>query len=231
MGNGTRDYGNDVEPARLCDWPAIYSDYQLLPESQSPDGRWGFIYPKRSLVEQMGSPPRLFLVQQTPFRMVMEIPIQGAILADNAHGSYQVNWSADSSAVVFIVGRKWGPEAVFAFLVRGGHPGRTVDLVAQVRKIVQPSYVQSHAPRFNDYYDFIFADEDFMRDTDNRPVAVTTNWTLTWDRKVSIKCICTTDPKHLSEKIWEAIFEGTWDIAANGFIDHKIEVIPRSRLL
>jgi len=227
--DGTAAYGMDVEPPRLAQWPQVYQDYQLLPESQSPDGRYGFIYPKRTIVEE-GTDSKLFLIEQRPFRMVAEIPIEGALLADNAHGAYQVNWARNSSSVVFVVGTKWGPEAVFLIPLARNQCGPIVNLAAEIRKLIQPSYRQSNSLRFNDYFDFIFESEDYICDDRGKSVDTTTSWTVNDKNQVEITCIGTTDPKHLGPNIWEVIFHGVWDIGRSTFVRHEFTRIDQNRL-
>ena len=231
IADGNDDYSAGNEPPRLTPWPDLYNNFQVLPDSQSPENRFAFIYPKHSIVEEKPLDTKLFLISQKPFRVLTEIPIKGAILAENALGSYQVNWAPNSSAAVFIVGRKWGPDAVFVTPVVSGKAGQVLNLTQEVWKLVWPDYQLSGAPRFNDQYEFIFDANDQIRNLQGVLLDESTQWTVNSKGLVTIKCICTNDPKHLDKKDWEIIFEGIWDIGQKKFLHYKIKHISQDRLL
>ncbi len=97
-----RTYSSGFEPPLPSPFPPRYEAYQILPFSFSPDGTYAFIYPKRVVLYELES-PELLLIAVTPFRIVKELPLYSS-LASNAKSYYAVNWSVDSSAVIFIQG-------------------------------------------------------------------------------------------------------------------------------
>lgn len=223
------DYSSGIIPDRLSVWPKALEDYQELPGSRSPDGRYGFIYPRRNVVETI-SDPKLYLSRLRPFQILANVPVKYGNLCENTGSSYFVKWAPDSSDAVFYVGGKKGPFHIFAVSVKDHQHASLVDLEVPIRKLVQSSYDHSNAPRFNDYFDFIFIDEDYIRDSNNKPVEVDASWTPNDRRQVLVKCICTNDPKRLEKILWEVVFEGVWDINRACFVEHHFEQITPSRL-
>lgn len=69
-------YRADYEPHPPIPFPAAFRDYQILPRSISPDQKYAFIYPKRSLLYEIPH-IRLLLVTLQPFHVVSELPIHG----------------------------------------------------------------------------------------------------------------------------------------------------------
>ena len=143
---------------------------------------------------------------------------------------YFVKWQTDSSAALFYVDGKKCPFHIFVVALKKGHVASLVDLETPIRKLVQASYVHSHAPRFNDYFDFIINDGDYIRDASGKIVDVEGYWSLNDHGQVLVKCICTNDPKHLSKIMWEVVFEGVWDINRSHFAQYNFGRIPQSRI-
>jgi hypothetical protein len=222
-------YSEGVIPPRLSSWPDRLKDYQELPESRSPDGNFGFIYPKRNVVEKMDD-ARLYLGQLKPFRILTTLPLQYGNLCENTGSSYSVEWSSDSNGAVFYVGGKKGPFNIFVVSLKQRHAPSVVDLETPIRRLVQSSYEQSNAPRFNDYFDFIFTDGDTVDDLKGGHQEIDSFWNWNDKNQVLVKCICTDDPKRISRPLWEVLFTGTWDVAKQMFVDHHIEQISQDRL-
>jgi hypothetical protein len=202
-----RDLENAVKPA--APFPAEYSDYLILKESFSPDQKLAFIYPRRSKLEEIAK-VRLFLVELQPFRVVTEVPLAEHDLI-RGHGSYTVDWAKGGTAVVFVEGGKWGPEKVFAMLVREGKAPKLTDVSEEVRKQLQPDFAKSRAPRFNDNFSFIFVSEEGE------------TWEVSDDGKVTIACDCTNDANLSTNRRWIARFTGTWDLGAGKFLKKEIK--------
>jgi len=122
------DYSNGVIPTPTppCPFPEQFKDYQILPSSISPDKQYALIYQKRSVLYDLKE-YSLYLVHLNPFRILTAIPLRYSNLAGNAHGSYAVNWSKDSLAVVMVEGRKWGADKVFLTTIRNGNVGSITD--------------------------------------------------------------------------------------------------------
>jgi hypothetical protein len=81
---------------------------------------------------------------------------------------------------------------------------------------VLPDFKKSKAARYNEYYDFVFEDED-----EN-----TAGWKLHENGHVLIDCTCTTDPKELDAHRWAVRFKGTWDIESGRFLQKDFTRIP-----
>jgi hypothetical protein len=219
-------YGSGYEPKPPVPFPAAFHDYQILPRSISPDQKYAFIYPKRSRLHEVPD-IRLFLVTLRPFHIVSELPIQGRSLTANAHGYYTVNWAADTSASVFIVGAKWGPDQVWLTQLRDGNAAKLTDLTRVVRRQVLSNYKESRAPRYNDYYDFIFEGDDDWSVMDDGLTTLQRGWDLDSKGHVIVDTVCTTDPKELEPDRWAVRFKGTWDIASSQFIEKSITPLPK----
>ncbi len=136
-------YDAEFEPTPPEPFPADYKDYQILPFSFSPNQKMALIYVKRSLLYSLPGCSPLFLAALKPFRVLTEIPLDHSNLAANAHGYYAVNWAHDSSALVVIEGRKWGPDKVFLVPIRDGKAGLVADLTAEVKKFGTPQKLNS----------------------------------------------------------------------------------------
>lgn len=219
-----KTYDSGFEPKPRVPFPAAYKDYQILPGTVSPDQRYAFIYPKRSRLDEVRK-CGLFLAALKPFAVLSQMPLGGSPLEGNGHGYYAANWAKDSSAAVFIAGRKWGPDKVWVLQLRDGKVARRSDLTAAVRKQVLPDFKKSRAERYNEYCDFIFASEDRWTRVDSGTLAER-GWNLDERGHVMIDCTCTTDPNDLVPHHWTVRFKGTWDISIGTFIQKKFTRIP-----
>src|SRR5438552_109604 len=151
-------YGSGYEPKPPVPFPAEFKDYQILPDTISPDQKFAFIYPKRSRLYELEKYD-LFLTALSPFRTLSKIPLGHSNLAQNARCYYAADWSKDSSTAVFVAGSRWGPEKVWVLQVRGGNVAKKTDLTSAVRQQVLPDFKKSHAARHNEHYDFVFDEE------------------------------------------------------------------------
>lgn len=206
-------YDDGFEPKPPSPFPTLYKDYQILPDTFSPDGKCALIYPKRSVLYQLDA-PRLFAVKLKPFQILREIPLRYSNLAANAHGSYAIDWAKDASYVVVVEGRKWGPDRVFLVPVHTAKDAKIVDLTGEVEKQVRPDFEKARAAHYNEIVDFIFDDE------------IPGTWQVKGGTVV-IACMCTTDPKGLEARSWSATFKGVWDIANGRFVRHEVTRMPR----
>lgn len=183
--------------------PAEYKGHELLDDSFSPDKRYAMMCIKREVLDESeDTKQRLFLVAVAPFRVVAEIPVHNSDLL-RGHSTHAVKWMPDSSAVLMIEGIKWGPDKVYLVPIQNGQAGKIVDLTAEVEQRVRPDYKKSGAARYNDAYDFLFADSEEVGD----------GFALRKDGQAVIDCICTTDPKHMENISWAVRFRGVWNVA------------------
>jgi hypothetical protein len=217
-------YDGGFEPTPPSPFPVAYKDYQILPNTMSPDRRFAFIYPKRSRLYEL-SEYGLYLAALNPFRILSKIPTGHSNLAANAHGYYAANWAKDSSATVFIAGRKWGPNKVWVLQLSDGRVAKRSDLTEAVRQELLPDFKKSRAARYNEYYDFIFDSEDRQTVVNSETLAER-GWDLDNRGQVTIDCTCTTDPKELRSNRWAVRFKGTWDIASAKFLHKEFTRMP-----
>ncbi len=215
-----------AEPKPPAPFPARHHDYQILPRSISPDHQFAFIYPKRSRLYQLPR-IRLYLIALQPFRVLSEIPIHGRSLVANAHGYCACDWTADSSAAVFVVGTKWGPDQVWLARLHDRELTKLADLTRAVRRHVTPDYEKSHARRFNEFHDFIFQSDDQWTVTAGGEVTSQRGWDLDGAGHVVIDTVCTTDPKEIEPRRWAVRFEGNWEIASGRFTETTLTRIRR----
>lgn len=217
-------YNAGFEPKQPSPFPPEFSDYQILPNTISPDHRYAFLYPKRSRLYELPE-TRLYVAALGPYHILSQIPIGNMSLAWNAHGYYEAKWRKDGSAAVFVVGAKWGPDKVWLIQLRHRTVAKRTDLTAAVRQQVLPDYERSHAQRYNDYYDFIFDSEDRQTVVDGETVAER-GWDFDDAGHIMIDCTCTTDPKPFDPRRWMVRFKGIWDIGSERFIEKSITRIP-----
>lgn len=209
-----RSYDSGFEPKPPTPFPAAYKDYQILPDSFSPDKRYALIYPKRSLL--FGLPKYgLFLAELNPFKVVTEIPLKYSTLTASGRGYYDLHWANNSSAVVVVEGIKWGAGSVFLVPIHKGVAGKIVDLTDEVRKQVMADFNKVKPPRYNEYFAFIFvSDHDW--------------WGINDKGQVEIQVTCTTQPKP-GPKPWQGTFKGLWDIDHGKWIRRSFERDPVTR--
>ncbi len=179
--------------------PEAYKDYEFLDDSLSPDKRLAFLNPKREIyLEAENYKGHLYLASLSPFKIVATFPGDFFLVRGN-HAEYSYEWAQDGSAALVTQDAKWGVNKVFVVTAADG---KIVDLTAKVRQLVQKDFEASKAERYNDYYDFIFTEEDRTE----------SGWKFDGKGRVIIDCTCTTDPKEIIKNRWMARFKGVWDI-------------------
>jgi hypothetical protein len=210
-----QSYDSGYEPQPPTPFPTEFKDYQILPNTISPNQRVAFIYPKSSRLDELEK-YSLLLVVLKPFQTLCEIPRGNRTLEHKARGYYAATWSVDSSTAVFVVGGRWGPEKVWVVALRDDRVANRTELTQVVRQEVLPDYKKSHAGRYNQYYDFVFNE-----DHDD-----TSSWKLDDSGHVIIDTTCTTDPKKGDPHRWTVRFKGTWNIALGKLIQKSVSRIP-----
>ena len=113
--------------------------YEFEPDSTSPDGRFGVIFPGTYSdfpnEEALG---RDFVVSLKPFQ----------VLAANEGVYYRgtngmgVEWTRDNSAVLVTLGGRWGTIGATLFELRDGRVTRRTDLWAEMMKLVAAKFPQ-----------------------------------------------------------------------------------------
>lgn len=223
------DRGNQTSPASEQPLAAPYRDDRILPGSIAPDGRYGLLYPKEEILDEIDREDHLLLVALKPFHVLTEISPDISLL--RAHSSYLVSWAKDSSAVLVNVQAKWGPAKVLVLSIHNGRAGRVVDLAPVVEKLVRPAYKKAKAQRhgktsvepFNNEVDFIFE-----RDYEHlgTPVSAQETWSAEEPGKVIITCFCTNNPKIPDAHTWAVRFDGVWSVVRGKFVRRKITLLP-----
>src|SRR3954451_17853794 len=135
-------YGSGYEPEPPVPFPPEYKDYQILPETVSPDQRYAFIYPKRSLLYELQK-YGLFLGALNPFHNLSRVPTGHSNLAENARNYYAAGKTKDSSTTVFVAGSRWGTAKVAISQLRSGTIANQSNLAASLRQQVLPDYKKS----------------------------------------------------------------------------------------
>lgn len=210
-------YDDGVVPQPPAPFPTAFKDYQILPDTTSPDGKYALIYPRRDVLFSLKD-YALYLVTLNPFQIVAIIPRHWSNLAANAHGSYQVIWWKDSTAALVIEGTKWGPDKVVLATLRKGHVDSLSDLTQRVVEAVTEDFKNSGAEPFNEFYDFIFYSEGKDENA----------WRFLNSQQIAIDCILTTDPKDIVEHRWTVRFQGLWNISRNTLRDIKITRLQKT---
>jgi len=209
--NANDDYENGIQPKLPVPFPTAYTQYQILPTSISPDKKYALIYPKRALLYELKD-YGLYLVALNPFQVLAEVPMGYSNLAENAKDDYQVNWAANSSAVIMIEDVKWGPDKVILITINDGLPGKPTDLAAEAIKQINPFFKKANPRHFNDTFDYIF-DDDFGE-----------SWDINDHSQVLINCAVTNDPNiSIGKDTWTARFQAVWDISKGKFIRKKFK--------
>lgn len=210
-------YDDGVVPQPPAPFPTAFKDYQILPDTTSPDGKDALIYPRRDVLFSLKD-YALYLVTLNPFQILATVPQHWSNLAANAHGSYQVIWWKDSTAVLVIEGTKWGPDKVVLATLRKGHVDSLSDLTRRVVEVVTEDFKTSGAEPFNEFYDFIFYSEG----KDEKA------WRFLNSQQIAIDCILTTDPKDVVEHRWTVRFQARWNISTKSLSDIKITRLSKT---
>lgn len=220
-------YSSNHEPAPPAPFPAAYKDYQILPGTVSPNQRYALIYPKRSRLYELRH-QGLFLAALEPFHILTQLPLGYSNLAENARCSFASNWAKDSSAVVMIVGSRWGPEKVSIIALHEGKVVKQAELAAKVHRLVQADFQKSRSSRYNKYYDFVLEQGYTINSklADVPEDSAQQGWDLDEAGGVHIDCVCTTDPKDTDPRRWTVHFTGVWDISASRFQRQKFVRVP-----
>lgn len=103
-----------------------------------------------------------------------------------------------------------GPHDVFLLEFRDGKLARTTSILAKAHDLLLPVYRKAKAEPYNDYFDFVFDDED-------GPI-----FKLDGVDRVVIDGEATTDPKGISNHIWTAELKAVWNIPQGKFTSQKI---------
>jgi len=187
--------------------PAKYAkDYLIASNTISPEREFAVMYPANE--------PKLsdsdYVVALKPFAVLTKLATDRPYFRNENHGSLKATWSGDSSAVLITLGIKWGPGDVFLVELKNGKAARTTNLLAKVRAALLPDYRKAKAGKYNDTYDFVFEEAD------------NNGFEFGGAGHVRINVFATTDPKGVSNSVWEGRFTGAWDIGHAKFTSAKV---------
>ena len=199
--------------------PKDYADkYLIASETISSDKKFALIYPKLSLCSEdipKDSPKNLCkdsLVQLEPFRVITTIDTNWPHFENKSHGGMSATWSRDNSVVLVTLDSKWGPGDIFLYELHDGTLSRSTNLLAEIRRLLEPDFRAAKSPAYNDVVDFVF-------DTEGVPLCH-----LEGKTSVRIQGTATTDPKEMpGEKAWDARVQAVWDIPQAKFTLQKVE--------
>jgi len=196
--------------------PAQYADFLIASSTVSPDGKYAVIYPTSELCDdpKPGADDRCknYLVALKPFAILTTLATKWPEFKNKSHGGISATWKPDSSAALVTLDSKWGPGDIFLYELHDGTLTRSTNLLKKAHDLLLPDYRQAKSGRYNDYFDFIFENEDDV------PICEFTN-----DRaRVRIRGHATTDPKGIDSRIWRGAVEAIWDIAQAKFTAQKI---------
>jgi len=180
--------------------------YEFEPDSTSPDGRFGVIFPgTHSDFPNEETLGRDFVVSLKPFQ----------VLAANEGVYYRgtngmgVEWTRDSSAVLVTLGGRWGTIGATLFELRDGRVTRRTDLWAVMMKLVAAKFPKGKVKPYNGV-------QLFSPDS-------TDNWNFSEDGKqVSVELDGSTAPNAAPGLQWAVTFKGVWSVPQAKWIEHKI---------
>lgn len=204
-------YDHGVEPTPPTPFPAAFKNYQILPNTISPNQQYALIYPKKSALYDLPH-HNLYLAALKPFRIIAQIPLNKyTTLAINSNDYYDVNWAKDSSAVDVIEGIKWGPDEVYVIPLHDGHAGKIGALTEAIRRILEPDFHRAKATPYSDTIDFIFVEDDDEF-----------SWKINERGQVIVVTSCESHPNLAGHQNWTATFNGIWDISKRRFLSEHV---------
>ena len=200
-------HGPDVRPG----YPDLFHFHFVLPKDTiSPNGKYGVIFPDRTLGDLENESLHNFVVSLDPSQILTELDTSAPEFEGKSHGGYEVEWSADSSVALITLEAKWGPGEFFLVEFQDGKVNRTTNLDKKIRQLIEPMYRKAHAESFNDSYDFIYEYQE----------SETKFCKLENSTRVKINAYVTNDPKGDNPR--HARLRAVWDIPGAKFIQQRL---------
>ncbi len=213
------DYASGYEPPLPEPLPHEFRDFQLLPRTQSPDKKFGILFPKRSRFFDV--PHRMVLVQWGPFTVINDLPI-GPVPGGNRE-DYCVQWNRDSKAFLLIETERWGPEAVYLVELNGNAKPTFTEFTNPIANKVRPHFMRSEEAKYNNSTEFVFDNEDRLtRSRGGGGILADRGWLFTEEGNVKIDCCCNSNPKGLGERRWKVQWTGILDTKQRRFTQEKL---------
>ena len=212
-----QDYVFGYEPPLPEPLPREFKDFQLLPRTQSPDGKFGILFPKRSRFFEV--PHRMVLVQWGPFKVIDDLPI-GPVPGGNRQ-DYCVQWNRDSQTFLLVETERWGPEAVYLVELNANAKPMFTEFTKPITDKLRPHFLRSGEANYNDSTEFIF-DHEHRLTLSSGGILADRGWQFTEDGNVKIDCCCNSAPKVMGERRWKVQWTGIWDRKQRRFTQEKL---------
>lgn len=199
---GNEESEAEDSPAGL---PEDYAkNYLVAASTISPDKKFAVIYPTTDFSESPEA--KDYVVALQPFSILRSLETKWPYFQHESNAGISAEWSDDSSVALITLDGKWGPHDVFLAEFRDGKLSRMTNILAKAHDLLLPDYRKAKPERYNEYFDFIFENED-------NPICE-----LDGVRQVLIDGKATTDPKSIAgTRAWDARVKAVWDIAQAKF--------------
>ena len=200
-------HGPDVRPG----YPDLFHVHFVFPkDTLSPNGKYGVIFPDRTLGEMENDSLHNFVVSLDPSQILAELDTESPEFEGKSHGGYEVEWSEDSSVALITLEAKWGPGKFFLIELQDGKVSRTTNLDKKIRQLLEREYRKTHAASSSDSSDLIYEYQD-----SETPFCKLENAT-----RVKIDAYVTNDPKGDNPR--RSRLQATWDIRNAKFIQQRV---------
>lgn len=190
-------------------FPDPYAEYQILPDSVSPNQQFAILVPRDDLAldQREKGTEKLALVRLKPYELLCEMP-NDSFLPFGKSG-YQTAWKKDSTALLFADGRKWGPDRLVLLEMSVGKSPLLTDLAALAKEKVRPQFRKSKMPHYNHNFDFIIDGWD--------------NVGFTKSGDVAIDFTFTNNPKPDESNVWKRRWQAVWSRSQKKFFSLERE--------
>jgi hypothetical protein len=186
---------------------AFHVGYVLRRSAVSPNKRYGIIYPRRFLEENPGAD---FVVDVPGSRVLALLETDQPYFVGRNHGSIDVKWAPDSSAVLVENGGKWMPRNLFLIEMKDGAVLRQTDLLEPLARVFAAAIAKAERSRASE------ASPDELSLT-------SVKWKSGRGAQLEIKCDGGTNPKGFPERsAWNGQAVAVWDVAQHKFVQQKV---------
>jgi hypothetical protein len=180
--------------------------YRMREQDVSPDNRFGVIHADMNVIDAEAA--RNFLVALDPFR-ILAVNEGFAYFHPGNHREMAVQWAKDSSAVLVMVGDKWGTVGATLFELHDGRVTRRTDIMAAITSLLAAKFPKGKVEPYNNWLRFILDGE--------------TEFDLSEDGgQIRIDVSATNNPNLSPGKTWEGTLKALWSVPAARWIEHKV---------